>query len=477
MEQSKAELKKALDQEINRRLAWMDFWEYCLYMDVEFFCDRPFLKEVAAAMMWLYTEYSEGRPRRISVSMPPRAGKSYITSLFCSWWLGKLPMLSVMRNSCTHDLYVKFSYDVRKIVRGEKFKEVFPEAVLSPDKQNVMKWNLVTSKQVAYFGNGVGGNIIGFGANLAINDDLYPGIEEALSENYNESVHRWKEGDHDSRKELNCPEIYIGTRWRKDDVIGRAIERGRIHKQIKISAMFIDENGDLHSFCENVKTTEEYLEIKHDIDESIWEAEYQQEPIESKGLMFAKDQLKFVDMSAVNWKRTEYKFLFVDPADTGGDDLSAPHCYLIDDRIYVRRVIYNQEGTDVNEPAITELLIDTATNACDIEGNSAWYLLGNAIRAAVNAEFDDCDIRIIKNTTNKNTRILAEAAFIKNHFYFDINYEKNKQYNAFMKNLTSYLKTGGNKHEDAPDSAAGAAKHFKIKFPTLFRRKTDSTEK
>lgn len=475
MENRKA-LKRILDQEINRRLAFLDFWEYCLYMDVDFFCDRPFLKEPADVCQWVYNEYIAGRPRRASVSMPPRAGKSYLISLFCSWWLGKLPELSVMRNSCTATLFMKFSYDVRRIIRSAKFQEVFPDAILAPDNQKVTAWSLITSKQVAYFGNGVGGTIIGFGANLAINDDLYPGLQEALSETYNDSVHVWKEGTHDSRKELNCPEIYIGTRWRKDDVIGRAIERKKIDKEIKIAAMFADEKGDLHSFCENVKTTAEYLEVKFDIDESIWEAEYQQEPIESKGLMFPKDKLKFVDMSAVNWKRTEYKFLYTDPADTGGDDLSAPHCYLIDDRVYVRRVIYNQEGTDINEPAIVDLLIQTATNACEIEGNSAWYLLGSSIRAAVNKEFDDCDIRVLKNTTNKNTRILAEAAFVINHFYFDKDYEKDKQYNNFIKNLTSYLKTGGNKHEDAPDSIAGAAKHFKIKFPELFRRKTNSTE-
>jgi hypothetical protein len=78
--------------------------------------------------------------------------------------------------------------------------------------------------------------------------------------------------------EKNCPEIFIGTRWSKSDVIGKAIEDGLIDRQITIPALI---NGK--SFCEAVKSTEEYLKIKDDTDEEIWEAEYQQNPIEIKG--------------------------------------------------------------------------------------------------------------------------------------------------------------------------------------------------
>lgn len=461
--------RENLDRMIDVRLSRLNFFEFCLYYDKEFFLRREFLQKVAQVFEWVYTEYLEGRPRRVSVSMPPRAGKSYICSLFCAWWLGKLPELSVMRNTCTATLYMKFSYDVRKIVRSAKYREIFPGSKLSRDKQNIAGWNLETAKQVSYFGAGVGGTIIGFGANIAITDDLYSGMVDAISHTYNDTVHAWKESDHDSRKERNCPEIYIGTRWTKNDVIGKALESGKIDREQKIQAMVINpETGEYETFCDDVKTTEEYLAMKKDIEESIWEAEWMQEPIESKGLLFPKSGLHFFDPKYVDFEDAECKFLYVDPANKGGDDLSAPHCYLIEDRIYIPNVIYNRDGTDLNGPRLIDKLVKTKTPFCQIEGNFGWALFAKEIRSKVQEKFDDCEIRILNNTLNKETRILAMSAFIKNHFYFDMNYESDPEYRSFIRNLTGYLKEGKSQHDDAPDSLAGCAKFFQSTFSHLW---------
>ena len=98
-----------------------DFWSFCLFYDREFFIKRKFLKEIAEA----FEDIEFNRIKSLSVSLPPRAGKSYITSLYCAWILGRNPKESVMRNTCTASLYVKFSYDVRTIVKSDKFKAVF----------------------------------------------------------------------------------------------------------------------------------------------------------------------------------------------------------------------------------------------------------------------------------------------------------------------------------------------------------------
>jgi predicted phage terminase large subunit-like protein len=292
---------------------------------------------------------------------------------------------------------------------------------------------------------------------------------DALSEAYNDTAHTWKESDHDSRKERNCPEIYIGTRWTKNDVIGKALESGKIDREEKIPAMVLnEETGEYESFCDNVKTTAEYLAMKADIEESIWQAEWQQEPIESKGLTFPKSKLHFFDRQYVDFSQADCKFLYVDPANKGGDDLAAPHCYLIEDRIYVKSTIYNKDGTDLNGPRIVSQLIDTRTEFCNIEGNFGWAEFARDIRTQVQDKHDDCQIRILNNTVNKDTRILAMSAFVINHFYFDQDYEKDPEYRAFMRNLTAHLKEGGNKHDDAPDAVAGCGKFFKQMFPHLW---------
>ena len=110
--------------------------------------------------MRVYGAYIDKKIYRLAVSMPPRAGKSYISSLFIAWMLGHFPEESVMRNSCSDTLYNKLSYDTRDIVKSKRFKAIFPESSLQGDKQTVTSWNVEGARQVSYFGRGVGGDVI-----------------------------------------------------------------------------------------------------------------------------------------------------------------------------------------------------------------------------------------------------------------------------------------------------------------------------
>ena len=125
MNDKREAIRKLLLLELCRR----EFWQFCLYYDEPFFKSRLFLQEVAEA----FQQIENNKIRSLSVSMPPRAGKSYITSLFCAWTLGRNPSNSVMRNTCTATLYLKFSYDVRNVVKSDRFKEVFPNVSLSDE--------------------------------------------------------------------------------------------------------------------------------------------------------------------------------------------------------------------------------------------------------------------------------------------------------------------------------------------------------
>lgn len=467
---------------IRIELATRVFWHYCLFMDAEFFSRRPYLKSVAfalellhnknideAAVKKLATQFPQWQlhhfpVRKISVSIPPRGGKSYITSLFCAWYIGKNPFTAIMRNSCTGRLYSKLSYDVLKIVKSEKNNMVFPDVMLEPDKQSTAGWNITSATQVTYFGAGTGGTIIGFGANLAISDDLYSGLQDALSETINEKTLLWKQSDHNSRMEGDCPELFIGTRWTKNDVIGKAIENGEIDIEITIPAL--DETGK--SFCEDVKTTEQYHRIKSDIEEEIWEAEYQQNPINAKGVLLPLNELRFYNPKEIDIAKSEYIFMYVDPADDGGDYNSAPLAYLIGNSWYIDQVIFNKDGTDINIPRIVEVSCTKKINSATIEGNSAWILFAKKVREKINERWSSCDIRIVKSKDHKQTRILAQAAFIKNHFYFRNDYEQIPEYSRFIKNLTSYNRIADNKNDDAPDSMAGASDFVQRNFGHLY---------
>ena len=435
-------IAEQIRNEAKKELARRDFWYFCLWYDEPFFLKRKFLKQVSDAFMRI----DSGEIKRLSISMPPRAGKSYITSLFCAWTLGKYPTDSVMRNTCTARLYEKFSYDVRSIVKSEKFKEVF-DVQLAEDKQSVNGWNLKLSRQVGYFGAGVGGTIIGFGATkLAITDDLYKSMEDALSETVNEKVLSWVEATHGSRLERGCPMIDIGTRWTKRDVIGVNVELERYDESIIIKAL--DDNGK--SFCEDVKSTDEYLKIKSEITDTTWLAEYQQEPIEAKGLLFPLNELRYYvpDKNQV----FESVIGYADIADEGSDYLSAVLGRNVGADIYITDVLFTQENSDVTEPLMASMINENKVPYFRIESNNMGRIYASNIRKLC----PDAGIYTATNTVNKHTRILMDAGFIKKHCLFLHPDHQTSEYKQFMKQLGGYLKADENKkHDDAADSLQG----------------------
>jgi predicted phage terminase large subunit-like protein len=435
-------LQEAIIQEAKKELARRNFWDFCLYYDVDFFTKRAFLKQIADGFMKIHN----GEILRLSVSMPPRAGKSYITSLFCAWTLAKKPTESVMRNTCTATLYEKFSYDVRTIVKSDKFVDVFPNIKLAGDKQSISGWNLSTAKQVSYFGNGVGGTIIGFGASaLAITDDLYKSLEDALSDTNNDKTHSWKQSAHDSRLEKCCPQIDIGTRWTKRDVIGKMTEDGRYDLSIVVPALI-----DGKSFCEDVKTTEEYLDIKANIDAVIFEAEYMQNPIEAKGLLFPKNELNYFKPSSLLDEQFESSIAYIDVADEGSDYLSMPIGRNIKDKIYITDVVFTRENADVGLELCVAAL-NKGAQYCRVESNNMGAMFARNIQKKLN----NTQIYTAVSTTNKHTRIIMDAGFIKRHCYFLEKEYQSDQYRQFIENLCSYLKEGKSKHDDAADSMSG----------------------
>lgn len=441
-------------------LARRRLWQFALYMDRPFFEDRLLLVEAADAMQAL----RDGRAACAAVSMPPRYGKSYLTSLFCAWWLGLNPTKCVMRCTVSAKLYNKFSYDVRAIIATPKYQAIFPTVQLAPDRQNIDGWSLTTSRQGAYFGGGVGTNIIGFGANLAVTDDLYSGFAEALSNTVNEATHIWKSGSFNSRMELDCPELLIGTRWSKRDVIGAAIESKKVDIIVRIPAL----NEQRETTCAAVKSTADYLKLEQEEDEMIWKAEYMQDPIEAFGLLFPSSELRFYDPSTPI--EGEHHFMPIDPANKGGDYFASAHLVLSGTNIYIPHVFCNKEGSDQNNILHEQYIRDSSIESIEYEGVLQWQATARKLRDRL--EDKEIDFRITKPTQNKQTRILVQAPFIKNHFYFREDYKNYPEYRIFVNLLTSYLRdqTGVNaaKNDDAPDVCAAAAAYFKRNFGHLW---------
>ncbi len=431
-----------------------NFVAFCYYYNYDFFKARPFLKEIAQA----FQEVADGNIKTLSVSLPPRAGKSYITTLFCAWILGKYPTESVMRNTCSARLAEKLSYDARDVVKSERFAKVFPLVTLSKDKASVSGWNTNQSKQVGYFGQGVGGTIIGFGASkLAITDDLFRSMEDAMSETIREKTHSWKEATHDSRKETGCAEIDIGTRWTRDDIIGKNAEQGYYDKQIVVPAL-IEQDGALYSFCESVMTTEEYLLKKEKTREEIWMAEYMQQPVDIKGRLF-ENLRTFKDIDAVK-KHTQGAFAYIDVADEGGDYLCMVVGHIVAKDVYITDVVFTKANVDVTIPLCAKLLDENKVSYCRIETNGMGAIFIKMLR-----DMTKTPLLKVNNNQNKDTRIIMNSSYVLRKFRFLDG--QIGEYGQYINNLKAYQKEGKNKNDDAPDATTGLGLFIQSMAPHL----------
>ena len=424
------------------------FLSYCLYWDVAFFAKRPILKKVIEAFQKVYDAYSDNRQIRIAISTPPRLGKSYLTSLFCSFMLGHFPDGSIMRNTCTSDLHMKLTKDVSRMLTSQKWKDCF-ETDISLKTNNAKQISLETAKQVSYFGAGVGGTIIGFGASLlAITDDVFKTMDDALSDITNERIVSWDESAMSSRIEGNCCRIDIGTRWTKNDIIGRNIDE----YDYIVSIPALDENGK--SICEEVQTTEQYLHTKRKVSPITWNAEYMQSPIDIEGQLFKASELMFSDLMPSKY---ESNLSVCDTADTGSNYLSSPMVKKVGDLYYLYDVVFTQMEMELSEPIIKGTYIENKVEIARFESNNGGKLFAKEIEKDVpNTAF-----YWKQTTSNKETRILTDAFWIKKHIVFRYPYDEQKHpngyregsdYDLFMRQFTAYVKGKSDQYDDAPDS-------------------------
>ncbi len=431
-----------------------DFWQFCLYMDYEFFNKRKdILEQIARSMQRLIKpRIPEKELDILNISVPPRTGKSYLCTLFCTWSLGHYPTESIMRNTVTNKLYKKFSRDAIKIMQGRshrgRYLDVFTN--LEFETENIEEgWMLKNSQQgISYYGAGIGGSIIGFGATLlSIVDDSVKGEEEALNENALDKKWRWYGSEVDSREEKGCKKLFIGTRWSKRDIVGRLKEQGFFSgpkaKEIVIPALI---NGE--TFCEAVHTTEKYLEKKKLTSDIIWEAEYMQNPVEAKGLLFPESELNRFKIKDLNQK-PDGIILAGDIADEGDDSLCCPLGYVYGDKVYIVDVIFTTDPIEVTQPRTAAFINEYQPDKAKFESNNGGKGFAMKVKELIKAK---TTVKWEPSTSNKHTRIIMKSGYIKENFYFRKDIKLGSEYDKYMKELNKYNKLGKVVHDDAPDA-------------------------
>ena len=160
-----------------------------------------------------------GDIKRLAIFMPPRHGKSILTSeFFPAWYLGRNPDKYIICSTYAQDLADDFGRKVRNQLQDKTYTDIFPDAEISTDSSSMRRFN--TTKGGVYYAVGAGSAITGRGAHLLLIDDPIKGREEADSAAMRKNLLDWYRATAYTRLMPNGSVVLIQTRWHEDDLAG-----------------------------------------------------------------------------------------------------------------------------------------------------------------------------------------------------------------------------------------------------------------
>jgi predicted phage terminase large subunit-like protein len=157
--------------------------------------------------------------------MPPRHGKSeFASKYFPAWYLGNFPDRRVVLASYEGRFAASWSRKVRDLLTrdGPRFWGVR----LRRDSKAADSWE-IADHDGGMHTCGIGGALVGRGANILIIDDSIKNSEQANSEVYRQKTWDWYATVANTRLEPGGAIIVILTRWHLDDLAGRILENAR----------------------------------------------------------------------------------------------------------------------------------------------------------------------------------------------------------------------------------------------------------
>ncbi|MUT66021.1 phage terminase large subunit [Paenibacillus sp. NEAU-GSW1] len=294
-------------------------------------------------------DVSEGRIKRLIVTMPPRHGKSErVSKKFPAWHIGRNPNDEMIIASYSIDLARDFSRISRDTFTNHG--DVF-EHPLDPNNKSSESWGIA-----GYRGRitaaGVGGAITGKGARIAIVDDPIKNHKDAQSEVIRETLWGWYQSTLYTRLTPDGAIIVVQTRWHEDDLVGRLLaeEERQIadgthvgERWTVINFPAIAESDDFLGRDIGEPLWPEYgfgadqlAKIKSEVGSYVFNALYQQRPAAAEGNMLKRQWWKYYE----ELPPIAVQLITVDAAFKDGDDndyvvlqvwgKAGPDMYLID---------------------------------------------------------------------------------------------------------------------------------------------------
>lgn len=236
---------------------------------------------------------------RLMIFMPPRHGKSELTSrLFTAYYLYKHPERWVGLSSYGAALAYNLSANAR-----ENFRTA--GGALAGEGSEL--WT--TQSGGGMWAAGVGGPITGRGYHLGLVDDPVKNSEEASSDTIREKHKAWWQSTFYTRQEPGAAIIVIQTRWHEDDLSGWLLKQEKDSEDNQAERWHVicmpaiaepmppfppsvtvepDDREPGSALCPERYNGAKLARIKSKVGDAVWAALYQQRPTPAAGYIFLR---------------------------------------------------------------------------------------------------------------------------------------------------------------------------------------------
>lgn len=421
---------------------------------------RNHLMRLCKGIQWLE---DDPNAESLSISLPPRTGKSTMGGLAMTWHIGRYPLDSNLMTGYSDKLTKHFYVQGLDFVTNDeyRFNEIFPDSPFVWKSAEDEAFSLRKHKSYPTLtcrsieGTLTGAVEVGEHGWL-YSDDLVADLEEAKSPNrLNNKFEAYINQAYDRRKK-GAKQLMVGTRWDVNDPIGRMYDMhagNEGYRSINIPALDPKTGESNFDYLYNVGFDRKYyLDMKAATDEATWCAKYEAKPFVREGQLYDADSLnRYLTLPT---EEPEEVVAVVDTKDKGVDYCVMPIAKRWNDKWYITDVICDNSLPEIIEERLIMKIEQEGVQLVRFESNSAGGMIAKNVAEKLQQRNINCCVTTKYTSSNKETRILQSSPWVKSKCLFrdESAYKMGSDYGIFMNQMMTYVLEGKNAHDDAPDS-------------------------
>lgn len=401
----------------------------------------------------------------LSVSMPPRTGKSSNCSLAMVWHLGRDPMHANLMTAHSDKLTKHFYQQCLQFVSDSEYRyaDIFPDARLVWQSSEDEAFSLL--KHGAYptctcrsvEGTLTGAVEVGEGGWLYA-DDLIKDLEEAMSPRRLQN--KWEAYINQcyDRRKKGAKQLMVGTRWDVADPIGRmtSLHEGEPGFHVlTIPALDPKTGASNFDYMYGVGFDRHYyLDMKRTTDGATYAAKYDGQPFVRQGQLYSPDSLeRYMSLPSGEPERV---LSVVDTKGAGEDYCAMPVAakWRGSDKWFIVDFLCDNSAPKTVNQKLAMCIERNGVQQARFESNAAGGKVADDVSDMLKERGVLCSVQKKYTGSNKETRILASSQWVlENCVFRDPSlYEPGSDYSVAMGQMTSYVLDGKNRHDDAPDA-------------------------